>query len=444
MIPSLRVVAHGLAGRADLPVPLSYFVIAAGLALVLSFVMLAVLWKEPRWQGPLDLIRLTRPLPKLGLVLRLIGLAGLAFVVVAGLVNGHSRDSLLSPVMVWIVFWLVIPFLSMVLGGWWFHLNPWRTIASWWNEAVPERPERAARLGLWPATLVFVSFAWVELALPTNTEPPTLALAAVSYTFYIVAITRLLGVETGLASGEAFEVYNTLVSDIAPATLASSEAPGAAVRAAAPGLFRVGWLRSLPNAPARAGLAAFVVAMIGTVTFDGLSDTQWWSRNFRSVESDVWFQTAALISIVILIGAGYFLASLAAARLAGGAMTAGVVARSFAHTLVPIAVAYAFAHYFTLVIFEGQRFLHELSDPFGYGWNLFGTADWKVSFWLSANSVWYLQTAAIVLGHVAGVVLAHDRALTVFPKENAVKTQYAMLLLMIGLTALGLGILSGS
>jgi hypothetical protein len=119
------------------------------------------------------------------------------------------------------------------------------------------------------------------------------------------------------------------------------------------------------------------------------------------------------------------------------------IARSFAHTLVPIAVAYAVAHYATLIAFEGQLLFSAISDPLGLGWDLFGTAGWTIEYaWLSPTSVWYLQVGAIVLGHVAGVVLAHDRALALFPSDRAVRTQYAMLVLMVGLTALGLTILA--
>jgi hypothetical protein len=119
------------------------------------------------------------------------------------------------------------------------------------------------------------------------------------------------------------------------------------------------------------------------------------------------------------------------------------IARSFAHTLVPIALAYAVAHYVTLVLFEGQFLFAAVSDPLGLGWDLFGTADWTVNYtWVSPTTIWYLQVGAIVTGHVVGVTLAHDRSLALFPPDRAVRTQYAMLVLMVCLTALGLSILA--
>jgi ABC-type sulfate transport system permease subunit len=149
------------------------------------------------------------------------------------------------------------------------------------------------------------------------------------------------------------------------------------------------------------------------------------------------------VCTVLVIGAAYRVASAVAARMVGDDWTAARVAARFAHTLVPIALAYAVAHYLTLIIFEGQQLIAALSDPFALGWDLFGTADRKVDFFITASEpVWYVQVAVIVTGHVLGVILAHDRALADFGRD-AVRSQYAMLLLMVALTTLGLLILSG-
>ena len=154
-------------------------------------------------------------------------------------------------------------------------------------------------------------------------------------------------------------------------------------------------------------------------------------------------ETLGMVVISGLIGAAYWGASWAAVALTGeSGLRAAAVAASFAHTLVPIALAYAVAHYFTLVLFEGQLLLSTLSDPFGRGWDLFGTAGRDIQYWLSVEAVWYVQLVVILAGHVAGVVLAHDRALVEFSEKTAVRSQYAMLVLMVLLTSLGLTILA--
>ncbi len=423
--------AHGIGGRRDLPVPVEFFVVGAAVVLVASFAALAVLWPRPRWQDPPPGRAIDAPwLGTASKVLTFAGVAGLAAVVVSGAFAGLGRSNL-APVLVWVYFWLVIPFASALVGNVWRFLNPWRALAEWGGIGEVERPELLARVGVWPAATAFVAFTWLELVWPDSAKPTTLAIAAIVYTFWALGVAGYAGRETGMVVGEAFTTYNGLLAAIAPLG-----------RGADGGLVWRGWLRRLPHVALRPGLVAFVVAMIGTVTYDGLSATQGWRDLVGDLAAEEWFGTVALVGTVAAVGAGYWVASWAAAKLSGSDVTAAAVARSFAHTLVPIAFAYAFAHYFTLVAFEGQLLIPALSDPLGRGWDLLGTSDHQVNFFLSSNVVWYVQVATIVGGHVAGVVLAHDRALADFGPVRGVRTQYAMLGLMVVLTMLGLVLLS--
>jgi hypothetical protein len=285
--------------------------------------------------------------------------------------------------------------------------------------------------------VLFVGFTWLELVFPDSASPRVLGIAAAAYTVGMLAVMWRVGVDAAVSRADAFGVYHRVLSAIAPVG-----------RGADGRIRRRGWLRSLPVVPKWPGLTVFVVAMIGTVTYDGLSVTPWWDDvSFSLVgtgQASVWFGTLALLSAVAVVGLAYFGACWWAAKIAAEpGLGAGAVARSFAHTLVPIGLAYAFAHYFTLIAFEGQGIIASISDPLGRGWDLFGTAGYEVSYtWLSPTAVWYVQLAAIVGGHVVGIVLAHDRALAVFPAERAVRSQYAMLALMVALTGLGLTVLA--
>lgn len=436
--------AHGLGGRADLPVPVGFFAVGAGIVVVGSFVLLSSLWTTPRLQdgGSIDVRR--RPwVSAVVRALRIIGLTGLGLVVVAGLIDGSGSSHNVAPVLVFVFFWLVVPFASALIGDWWRWMSPWGTLSRWFNQDRPERPDLIERLGVWPATIAFVAFTWLELVAPGGAEPLRLAIAALVYTLYVVAAGYLAGPESGLRIADAFHTYNGLIGAIAPVDITAPEGVGTVAAAETPALVRRGWLTALTTVPEWAGLTAFVAAMIGTVTYDGISGTEWWAVAFDELRRQTWFRTVALVGFVLLIAAVYLLASWAAARLAEGEWTAHRVAQRFAHTLVPIGLAYAVAHYITLVLYEGQLLLSAASDPFGQGWDLFGTADWTITFFLAPEVVWYFQVFAIVAGHVAGVVLAHDRALADFGERVAVRTQYAMLALMVALTSLGLFILAG-
>ncbi len=425
--------AHGIGGRSDLPVPLSYFLAGAAAVLILSFLVLAVLWPQPRLQGGPARRALTERWPEAAAsLLRVVGVLALVLVIAAGLFGTDNSSRNIAPVLVWVVFWLVVPFLAALTGDIYSHLNPWRTLTTALGLGDRERAEAVARLGVWPAVVAFLGFAWLELVWPTPGSPATLGVAATAYTVAMVGVVAWGGRTSGLQIADAFTTYNRVISSIAPLGRSSEGR-----------LVWRGWLRALPTLPAWPGLAFFVVAMIGTVTYDGLASTPWWAETFGDRAGSMWFETAGFVTVIAVLGLGYLAASAAAARLSDDpGQTAAAVARSFAHTLVPIALAYAFAHYFTLILFEGQLLISAASDPFGLGWDLFGTVDRRISFFLAPTAVWYVQVAAIVIGHLIGVVLAHDRALAVFPPARAVRTQYAMLVLMVGLTGLGLVILA--
>ena len=436
--------AHGLGGRLDLPVPLTVFVAAAGVVLVFTFAALAVLWPDPRMQE----IRNEPPGSELRWLWSLLGGIGaflLALALIAGAIGIDNSTRNPAPVVLFVGLWLILPFTAALVVDLYPAMSPWRRLPGWLGLAGEERPELLDGLGYWPAVGIFMLFTWFELVAPDN-GPRAIGIAALVFTVYMLAMSRWVGADTATRSGDGFAVYARFLGAMAPFTFHD-------------GVWRRrGWLRGLIALPERPGLAAFVVAMIGTVTYDGGSATGWWVATIRDplVEmlqgggmslrmADVVTGTIGWAGVTLLVGLTYYGASAGAARLGGAVTGARHVATRFAHSLVPIGFAYAFAHYFTLIVFEGQLFISTFSDPFGLGWDLFGTADRRVDFSLIQESrawVWYVQVGIIVAGHIGGVVLSHDRALVDFPKAKAVASQYAMLVLMVILTGLGLVILA--
>ncbi|HEY6629100.1 MAG TPA: hypothetical protein VI193_08985 [Acidimicrobiia bacterium] len=428
--------AHGIGGRLDLPVPVTYFIAAAGVVIVISFVALALLWPEPRLQGGprQEPGRLTVPrrglLPVLG-VIGLLLVIGQLVVAALSLTTDPTRPSI-APVLIWVVFWLIIPFTGALIGDWYSDLNPWRTIGRTFKIGRAERLWLRDAVGVLPAAALLLSFTWLELVNHESGSATALGWAALAYTVVMLGTMAYAGLETGLTVFDAFTPYNRLISSISPLG-----------RRADGKLVWRGWLRALTVLPEWRGLALLVCVAIGTVTYDGASGTSWFKAAFGTMAESVPGGTLLLLASVALIAVAYWLASWVAARMVGGDWTANRVSARFAHTLVPIALAYAVAHYMTLIIFEGQQLIAAVSDPFALGWDLFGTADRKIDFFITTSEpIWYLQLAVIVTGHVTGVVLAHDRALGDFGPD-AVRSQYAMLLLMVALTTLGLLILAG-
>ncbi|MBA2336344.1 MAG: hypothetical protein H0V96_01050, partial [Acidimicrobiia bacterium] len=340
---------------------MGYFAAGAGVVVVVSFVMVSALWTSPRLQGT-EIDADTPPRPnRLGSLLGVVGLALFSLVVIAGMADGTASALNVTPVLVLVGFSLVVPFLAPLVGDWWRWLSPWGLLSRRLNASVVERPDLVDRFEVVPATLSLFAFTWLELASPDSSDPRTLVVAALVLTVVFVAAGRVAGPESGLRLVDGFHTWFGMLGAIAPhdTTIAEGRPRG--------------WFRILAAMPSWRGLSLLLVVMIGTLTYDGMSGTDWWIGVTGSVRNEMWFQTAALAGWVVVIGIAYLLASWFSATVAGGTPVA-LVADRFAHTLVPIALAYAVADYLTLVLFEGQILIAAASDPFGLGWDLFGTA----------------------------------------------------------------------
>jgi hypothetical protein len=452
--------AHGIGGVRDpvLPDWLMYY--AGSLVLILSFVALGVLWRRPVLEGrgegrPLS-ERWQRLLlwPGWRIGLGAISAALLVVVWLAAFVGRPDAGDNIAPTFVFVIFWLGLVPLVVVFGNLWSLLSPWKAVADaveWaWSrtgrswEPLAAYPER---LGRWPAAVLLFAFAALELAYPRAAEPRTLALAIVIYSWITWAGMLVYGRRPWNENGEAFNVYFGLLALISP--FAVQERDGRRVVIGRPPLTGLTLPQTTP------GTVAFVVVMLGSVAFDGFSRQQWWQDRLYNLEAEyivdsprtadlvaTGFNVFGLLVAVIIIGI-LFLLAVAAAGLVSGARAG--LASVFVASLVPIALAYSIAHYFTLLINQGQFALPLSSDPFGKGWDLFGTSDFKPSLFNSPNAIWYVQVGVLVGGHVLGLLLAHDRAVALWGSaRTAIRTQYAMLALMVLYTCTGLWLLSAS
>jgi hypothetical protein len=450
------LIAHGISVRTDLPVPEWLFWWAAAVVLCVSFVALATLWPEPRLERPA-----WRPLPggigrvlasrPVEIVCGAIGVFLLALTVYAGFEGTESTAANWAPIFVYVIFWLAFVPLSALFGDVFRAFNPWRAIGrgvAWVarrasRSDLPEPLAYPDWLGRWPAAVGIFGFAAMELVVADGDKPETLAIATLVYSALTFIGMALYGVERWTDRGEAFSVYFNLFSRLSPIETREREV----------GLRRP--LSGLARLEPLAGTVALVVVMIGTVSFDGFSSKRTW--NSRSPDIAQFFQDRGLspehalemtflfglIAVVLFVAAFYRLGILGT-RSVGGGFSASRLAREFAPSLVPIGMAYVAAHYFTLLLYQGQGIVYLASDPLGRGSDIFGTAGTQVKYGLIGSNIeWYVKVAFIVTGHVVALILAHDRALTLYrDAKQAVRSQYWMLGVMLGFTLLAVWLVS--
>ena len=451
----MTLVAHGLGGVRDLPVPGWLFLWGAAVVLVISFLALGALWKRPQ----LERRAAGRPLPEaLERVLRSTALrvivgalsAGLLVLVfLTALLGEPSASENLAPTFVLIIFWLGLVAAQVVLGNVWSVLNPWLAIADavawvWGKLGQTWTPPLAypARLGVWPAAVTLFSFVAFELTYAEPGNPRALALAIALYSYAMWFGMAAYGRRTWDRHGNGFTVYFGLLARLAP----FGEGDGRLV-ARTP-------LSGLSGAEPAPGMLAFLAVMLGSVGFDGLSRALFWQNLRADVEAPyildapgkaellaTGLSLGGLLGCILLVAVAFRAAIVVAERVTRAGRS---LVPEFVLSLVPVAFVYAFAHYFTFLITQGQDALRLASDPFGYGWDVFGTVDFNPSFVapFSTNTIWYIQVAALVVGHAAGLAVAHDRAVAIFGERAALRSQYAVLGLMVLYTLGGMWLIT--
>jgi hypothetical protein len=451
MIP----LAHGIGGVRDLPVPESYFFTTAAIVLVVSFVLLGALWRRPllephregrRLPDAVQAVLLSRPLR---VFLGAVSVGVFALTLATALFGTTVELLNFAPTFVYVVFWLGLPLLSVALGDVWRVLSPWRALADgavWGIERAgwQARPVLApsGRFGRYPAAAALFAFVALELAHPRPAAPRTLAIAIALYSYWALAGMAVFGREAWTRSGEGFAVAFELLARIAP--FASRH-----------GVLVVRWpLTGLAGASRVPGTLLVVAVMLGSTSFDGFSRASPWQNLLADVRSALADQSLRVVDVVTTLvnvgGLALFVAIVVVTYLAATS-AAGRLVRAprslvpdFVLPLVPIVFAYLVAHYFSLFLIQGQFAIPLASDPFGRGWDLIGTADFAPNLAVvSPETVWYVQVASLTVGHVAGLAIAHDRAVSLFEdRRAALRSQYPMLGLMVLYTVGGLWLLS--
>jgi hypothetical protein len=438
-LPALGLPAHGVGSREDLPLPFGLLLIGAAAALLISFVALGALWRQPRLHAADG--RLLPPV--IALALDSAPVRAL-FVGLSLLITGWTLLALLAgqdtannpvPRVVYVWLWVGLAFISMVFGGIWRLVNPVRWIRR--GLLALGRIEEDFiladyRLGYWPAAMGLLAFVWLELIAPDNATLPTLRIAILGYLLVSLILALLFG-PAYLRHGDPFTTWSSLYGSL---SILGRRADGRWV------------LRTPLHGPllvnARPGLLAVTSVMLGTTAYDGFSgETRWFTFVQSSTIPARLLETGGLVALCLVVAGSLSLAAVVSARLAG--ISARGVATAFAPSLIPIAAGYLVAHYWSLWVWEGTHGLARMSDPLGIGANWLGTAGISPApALIGASLVAGIQVVAIITGHVLGVILAHERAITLFPRKAAVLGQVPLLALMVVYTVAGLTLLFSS
>ena len=412
------------------------------------------------------------------------------------------------PTFIWIIWWTGFAYISALFGNFWALINPWKILYGWFEGAfnyfLPDRTfgfhiPYPAWLGVWPAFIFFILFVWGELVWEKNAIPENLACVIFAYSATMWIGMFLFGKHPWLRGGDAFSVAFGFLARFSPSEIRVDDDAVCASCSAQEcqqghdcvdchecferALELQGHDTSAPREwnlrPFGVGLLnreavsssqmAFVLLMLASVSFDGFMATPLWKHAFDIITSARFLMPLlhelnmlgmSVDSIVATVGlllaptlfltvylAFSFLMKLAAGasgRAPGATGSTLWTARYFVLSLIPIAIAYHLAHYLSFLFIAGQLVIPLASDPFGFGWDLLGTARYRVDAGLiGARFAWYASISSVVLGHVIAVYLGHVLALRGFPsRKSALKSQYPMLLLMLFYTFVGLWILA--
>ncbi len=437
------VFAHGIGGAKDLPIPLEYFIAGASAALAVSFIVLTLAWRRPRYDARTGGIPVPSAAARIfdsagfAWTLRLLGLAFFLYVAWAAVAG---PDLLVNPTfgVFYVLLWVGLVPASVAFGSFYKAVNPIRTLHHLFSKVVGGDPDEGLVelprwVGYWPAAIGLFAFVWLELIYPEKTYLSVVRLWVACYLAVIVLGAAIFG-SKWIARADPFEAYSTLVGKL---SVFGRREDGTLVLRSP--------LANLDASPAAPGLVAVVAVLFGSTAFDSFKDSSFWLQYTQSSSiSTSLLNTAVMLGFCLVVGVSFAIATMLTG-VSDGTDRKTLPAR-FTHSMVPIIVGYIVAHYLSYLVEVGQQTLVLLSDPLARGDDFLGTADWEVNYWLSGHPTFLSVTkvTAVVVGHVLGVIAAHDRALSLLPKRHQLTGQLPLLLVMVAYTVTGLYLLFGS
>jgi hypothetical protein len=433
---------HGLGGAQDLPISRELAILGAAAAVAVSFVVLALAWRRPRY----DATTSGRPAPAwlAGVVdsggwrglWRVVGLVGLLYLVVVAV---FGKDLLINPIFgifyVWI--WVGTVVASLLFGRVWRAISPFRLINTGLARLSGSDPDDGflaypERLGMWPAAVGLFAFVWMELVYPHNVDLGPVRLWCALYLAIMIVGGALFG-NTFYARADPFEVYSSLV---AQASVWGRRDGALVIRSP---------LSNLDSTPAVPGMVAVIAVLFGSTAFDAFRESTRWLTFIQGTGWSTYLQNnLGLLGFCLAVGVIFWVACVSTG--VGPELPRRELPDRFAFSVIPIVIGYIVAHYLSYLVEIGTQTLIQASDPLSKGSDLLGTGSWSVPYWLSYHPTFLadVKVLAVVIGHVVGVVSAHERAIKLLPKRHQLTGQLPLLVAMIAFTVGGLYLLFSS
>ncbi len=449
------VFAHAFGQIYTLPLPVWLYLYGGGAAVIVSFLVIGWFINKSKGDLTYPILDLSKykvfnfvKSKRLKFILQAISIFIFIITIIAGFIGSQLSSDNLAPLIFWIFLLLGVTYLSAFIGNIWEVVNPFKIISSailrltgGESESITTYP---AKLGFTPAFIFYFILIWLELLSGgMGSQPSTLSIILLTYTFITVIGSYLYGLKDWFKYGEFFSVFFGLISKMAPFEFRENKF-----------YLRPPFVGLTKGSPRNYTLLFFILFMLSSTAFDGFRATSAWFRfnldflgpletrlgdgSYRLMQTILLFLAPVLFLLI------YLTAIILMKLITRIKLSIGELALKFAFSLLPIALAYNIAHYYTLIFTSGQSIITLISDPFNLGWNLFGTSDFYPNIGiLGANFIWHSQLVVIIVGHIAAVYLSHLLSLSIFPShKKAIISQLPMLLLMVFYTMAGLWILS--
>jgi hypothetical protein len=453
------ILAHSFDERYDLPIPLEFFLIGAGLVMALSFLLIVIsskYWPINEGRSSYSVFTIS-PRFAVGVffVFRACGLLSFIAVLLAGFWGPGNPLLNLAPNFVWITWWLGFSISISLLGNFWPLCNPWASVFDifcWLQRSlgfkgVSNNPPFIfpAYLGLYLATGFLLAWSWMEVVYPIAFVPARVASIALVWTLINLSGMYLFGKSVWLQRGDVFSLYFSMLGQFGLISYCHQR-HGLRLRLPGEGVLLDSDLwRNV------SGVAGFIIAMLAIVLFDGLHGSQAWGLFAQLLQwlgliglglDDYLTGTVGLISVWLFFVGLFYISCTISSRFTP--LTPVKLTNTFSAALIPIAVAYLIAHNFSSLIIQGQSIFFLVSDPFGLGWDLFGTASYRPNIGIiDAGTTWYLAVVSIVIGHVIALILNHCLAMRlVGSTRRAALITIPQTVLMIIFTMLSLVIIA--